>query len=83
MIGATSVGGDGLPDVPGVPPGRYVGAFRGAADHRYGGQLSPWSTTMPGVSPTAWAYFAFAGDPLWHRVPGTVWLPVTVRRGVF
>jgi hypothetical protein len=42
----------------------YPGAFPGAADHWYGGQLSPWSTTMCGVSPTAWVYFAQNGDPL-------------------
>lgn len=42
----------------------YPGAFRGAADHWYGGALSPWATTMAGVSPTAWVYFAFHLDPL-------------------
>ena len=42
----------------------YPGAFEGAADHWYGGALAPWSTTMAGVSPTAWTYFAFHVDPL-------------------
>jgi hypothetical protein len=48
-----------------VPPGGlYAGAFPGATDHWYGGQLTPWATTMPGVSPTAWVYFASSIDPL-------------------
>lgn len=43
----------------------YPKAFPGAANHWYGGQLTPWNTTMPGVSPTAWVYFAFGNrDPL-------------------
>lgn len=44
--------------------GTYPGAFPGAADHWYGGPFSPWDTTMPGASPTAWVYFALNGDPL-------------------
>lgn len=46
---------------PGLPD---AGAFPGAADHWYGGSLPPWNTTMPGVSPTAWVYFAHDRDPL-------------------
>lgn len=42
----------------------YPGAFPGAPDHWYGGTLTPWSTTMCGISPTAWVYFAQNGDPL-------------------
>jgi hypothetical protein len=42
----------------------HEGAFPGATDHWYGGQLPPWNTTMPGVSPTAWVYFAANRDPL-------------------
>jgi hypothetical protein len=43
----------------------YPGAFPGGTDHWYGGALSPWITTMPGVSPTAWVYFASSSiDPL-------------------
>jgi hypothetical protein len=44
--------------------GTYPGAFPGAADHWYGGPLIPWNTTMAGVSPTVWVYFAQNGDPL-------------------
>jgi hypothetical protein len=44
--------------------GTYPGAFPGAADQWYGGPLTPWNTTMAGVSPTAWVYFALNGDPL-------------------
>jgi hypothetical protein len=41
------------------------GVFAGARDHWYGGSLNPWVTTMTGVSPTAWMYFALtARDPL-------------------
>jgi hypothetical protein len=47
-----------------IQSGTYAGAFPGAKDHWSGGQLTPWSTTMPGVSPTAWVYFALNGDPL-------------------
>ncbi len=42
----------------------YAGAFPGAQDHWYGGPLTPWNTTMAGVSPTAWVYFAQYRDPL-------------------
>jgi len=53
-----------------VADGPYAGAFPGAADHWYGGTLAPWSTTMTGVSPTAWMYFAASQiDPLaWSSV---------------
>ncbi|MEM7111798.1 MAG: hypothetical protein AAF614_05150 [Chloroflexota bacterium] len=47
-----------------LPDDLHMGAFPGATDHWYGGQLEPWSTTMSGVSPTAWVYFAENGDPL-------------------
>lgn len=49
----------------------YSGAHRGAADHWYGGALSPWATTMAGVSPTAWVHFAFHLDPLLPYLPFT------------
>ncbi|MEK7285672.1 MAG: CFI-box-CTERM domain-containing protein, partial [Nitrospirota bacterium] len=44
--------------------GQYPGAFPGSADAWYGGPLLPWNTTMAGVSPTAWVYFAHTRDPL-------------------
>ena len=48
-----------------IPAGQpYAGAFPGSPDHWYGGSLPPWNTTMPGVSPTAWVYFAHNRDPL-------------------
>jgi hypothetical protein len=47
----------------------YPGAFPGAADHWYGGPLSPWVTTMAGVSPTAWMYMALCCNPLIAHVP--------------
>src|SRR5262249_31235297 len=47
-----------------VDTGAYSGAFPGATDHWYGGPLPPWNTTMAGVSPTAWVYFATYQDPL-------------------
>lgn len=49
----------------------YGNAHRGAADHWYGGALSPWATTMAGVSPTAWVHFAFHLDPLLPYLPFT------------
>jgi hypothetical protein len=49
----------------------YSGAHRGAADHWYGGALSPWATTMAGVSPTAWVHFALHLDPLLPYLPFT------------
>jgi hypothetical protein len=52
--------------------GTYAGAFPGATDHWSGGQLTPWSTTMPGVSPTAWVYFALNGDPLMEIISPSV-----------
>ena len=61
-----------------IPPGgSFPGAFPGAPDHWFGGALTPWSTTMPGVSPTAWMYFAVTGiDPLWDTFePGGPGLP--------
>lgn len=48
-----------------ITSGDYAGAFPGGADHWYGGQLRPWTTTMPGVSPTAWVYYAINGNPIW------------------
>jgi hypothetical protein len=57
------------------------GAFPGAPDHWYGGQLSPWSTTMPGVSPTAWVYFASNCDPLVRKV-GLIWMHDVTRQAV-
>lgn len=48
-----------------IQSGPYAGAFPGGADHWYGGQLRPWTTTMAGVSPTAWVYFALNGNPIW------------------
>jgi hypothetical protein len=51
-----------------ITSGTYAGSFPGATDHWSGGQLSPWSTTMQGVSPTAWVYFALNRDPLWETV---------------
>ena len=51
-----------------IPSGTYAGAFPGATDHWSGGQLTPWSTTMPGVSPTAWVYFALDTDPLLEMI---------------
>lgn len=60
-----------------IADGPYAGAFPGATDHWYGGMLAPWSTTMTGVSPTAWMYFASSQiDPLaWS----TVYLPLLAR----
>jgi hypothetical protein len=62
-----------------IPSGTYAGAFPGAPDHWYGGQLSPWSTTMSGVSPTAWVYFALNRDPLRDTVAVRVFLPVILK----
>ena len=42
------------------------GSFPGGADEWYGGVGTPWTTTMTGVAPTAWVYFAQNGDPLLH-----------------
>ncbi len=42
------------------------GSFPGGADEWYGGVGTPWTTTMTGVAPTAWMYFAQNGDPLLH-----------------
>jgi hypothetical protein len=49
----------------------YAGAFPGAPNHWYGGPLSPWVTTMAGVSPTAWMYFALCCEPLMPLVAFT------------
>jgi hypothetical protein len=58
----------------------YAGAFPGATDHWYGGALSPWRTTMPGVSPTAWVYFAASFiDPLGGACRSKVYLPVILK----
>lgn len=40
------------------------GSFPGGSDEWYGGIGTPWTTTMTGVAPTAWVYFAQNGDPL-------------------
>jgi hypothetical protein len=40
------------------------GAFPGSTDNWFGGIVPPWTTTMTGVAPTAWVYFAQNGDPL-------------------
>ncbi len=45
------------------------GSFPGGADDWYGGIGTPWTTTMTGVAPTAWVYFAQNGDPLWREPP--------------
>lgn len=63
-----------------IADGPYAGAFPGAADHWYGGSLPPWNTTMPGVSPTAWVYFATSytdplGQPCWSKI----FLPVILN----
>jgi hypothetical protein len=40
------------------------GSFPDSTDNWYGGTVPPWTTTMTGVAPTAWVYFAQNGDPL-------------------
>jgi hypothetical protein len=55
--------------LPLVNTGAYPGAFPGATDHWFGGPLPPWNTTMAGVSPTAWVYFALYRDPLSELLP--------------
>jgi hypothetical protein len=40
------------------------GSFPGSPDNWYGGDIPAWNTTMTGVAPTAWVYFALNGDPL-------------------
>jgi len=65
-----------ISSLQGPDNGTYPGAFPGAADHWYGGPLTPWNTTMAGVSPTAWAYFAHSGDPLLELIPPTLLLTV-------
>jgi hypothetical protein len=62
-----------------APAQPYTGAFPGATDHWSGGQLSPWSTTMRGVSPTAWVYFASLHDPLWDLTRADIFLPAVGR----
>ncbi|MCB0169782.1 MAG: hypothetical protein KDJ97_04445 [Anaerolineae bacterium] len=59
-----------------ITSGGDAGAFPGGKDHWYGGQLSPWTTTMSGVSPTAWVYFALNGNPIWIA---RTYLPVVVK----
>jgi hypothetical protein len=59
-----------------VTSGDYAGAFPGGTDHWYGGQLKPWTTTMSGVSPTAWVYFAINGNPIWVT---HAYLPLVVK----
>ena len=58
----------------------YAGAFPGATDHWYGGSLAPWNTTMHGVSPTAWVYFAASYiDPLGGACRSKLYLPVILK----
>lgn len=59
-----------------ITSGDDAGAFPGGTDHWYGGQLSPWTTTMAGVSPTAWVYFALNSNPIWLT---RTYLPTLVR----
>ncbi len=59
-----------------IPSSNYADAFPGGSDHWSGGQLRPWTTTMPGVSPTAWVYFALNGNPIWIT---RTYLPFIVR----
>jgi hypothetical protein len=59
-----------------IASGQYAGAFPGAPDHWYGGQLTPWDTAMPGVSPTAWMYFASRCDPLRESLECSISLPI-------
>src|SRR6266566_4623720 len=40
------------------------GLFPGSTNDFSGGAVSAWSTTMRGVAPTGWVYFAQNGDPL-------------------
>ena len=40
------------------------GSFPGSTDNWYGGTVAPWTTTMTGVPPTAWVYFAQNKDPI-------------------
>ncbi|MCB0094178.1 MAG: hypothetical protein KDE46_00605, partial [Caldilineaceae bacterium] len=59
---------------------QYAGAFPGATDHWYGGSLPPWNTTMSGVSPTAWVYFASSYiDPLGGACQSKIHLPLLFR----
>jgi hypothetical protein len=63
-----------------IGDGPYAGAFPGATDHWYGGVLTPWSTTMPGVSSTAWVYFAASQrDPLGEMAQLKAYLPLVMR----
>jgi hypothetical protein len=63
-----------------TPNGPCAGAFPGATDHWYGGSLPAWSTTMTGVSPTAWVYFAASYiDPLGGACRSKIFLPVVVK----
>lgn len=60
-----------------IPDGPFIGAFPGAMDHWYGGSLPPWMTTMSGVSPTAWVYFAASFiDPLGGACRSKTYLPM-------
>lgn len=63
-----------------ITSGDDAGAFPGGADHWYGGQLRPWTTTMPGVSPTAWIYFALNGNPIGGSC--TCYLPLIVKQSL-
>ena len=59
----------GMPDANHVMRQLYPlqsadGSFPGGTDDWYGGDVPAWVTTMTGVAPTAWVYFAQNGDPL-------------------
>jgi hypothetical protein len=41
-----------------------TGLSPGSTNDFSGGAVSAWSTTMRGVAPSAWVYFAQNGDPL-------------------
>jgi hypothetical protein len=63
-----------------IHDGPFGGAFPGATDHWYGGSLPPWTTTMSGVSPTAWVYFAASFvDPLGGACQSKTYLPLLLR----
>jgi hypothetical protein len=63
------------------PNGPYAGAFPGGTDHWYGGSWPPWTTTMTGVSPTSWVYFAASYvDPLGRACWPRLFLPVILKQ---
>ncbi|HEV8713426.1 MAG TPA: hypothetical protein VGX03_11420 [Candidatus Binatia bacterium] len=46
------------------------GSFPNSTDNWFGGTVPAFTTTMTGVGPTAWVYFAQNGDPLLALCPG-------------